>query len=157
MKSSMKNLLAFCLVIIMGCATSIYDKGYEVIQGNLITVPIVDKETKRLTFYLSTPEANYIAIAENQENFDLLKSLSNQIGYNKATMYLFCKPADPEWHEYVDSVDYEVFGVGYYDFYAQRYVTVITTYGTSFTDVLRSTDWKSFTSGLLKKGIGAAL
>ena len=153
----MKHLLVIVLSLMIGCATSIYDKGYEVIQGTLIEVPILDRSSRRLTFYLDAPEGKMIAIAENKENWDLLKSLANSIGYNKATIYLFCKPADSTWNEYVDSVDFEVFGVGYYDFYAERYVTVITTYGTSFTDVLRSQDWKHFATSLLKKGVGAAL
>jgi len=153
----MKTLLALVLLLMIGCASNIYDRGYEVIQGTLIGAPILDRSTRRLTFYVDTADGKMIAIAENKENYEILKSLSNQIGHNKATMYLFCKEADSEWNEYVDSVDYEVYGVGYYDYYAERYVTVITTYGNSFTDVLRSQDWASFTTGLLKKGIGAAL
>lgn len=153
----MKTLLVLVILFIIGCATGLYAGNYEIIQGTLISVPIVDRSTKRLTFYMDTADGKIIAIAENRENFDVLKTLSNQIGNNKATMYLFCKEAGGEWHEYVDSVDFEVFGVGYYDFNAERYVTVITTYGDSFTDVLRSQDWAAFTTGLIKKGIGAAI
>jgi hypothetical protein len=146
------------LAIVFACATNLYSDDYTVVQGKLRAIPIADGDNKRLTFYIDASDGQtYIAIAENKENFDILRTLVNQIGHNEATVYLFCQEADKEWHEYVDSVDYEVFGVGYYDFYAQRYVTVITTYGSRFTDVLRSADWGTFTSSLLKKGIGAAL
>lgn len=156
MKKWLCGLVAFLLFV--SCATNLYSDDYTVIQGKLRAIPIADAENKRLTFYIDSNDGQtYIAIAENRENFDILKTLVNQIGDNEATIYLFCQEADKEWHEYVDSVDYEVFGVGYYDFYAARYVTVITTYGDRFTDVLRSADWGAFTSSLLKKGIGAAL
>lgn len=153
----MKILLSLMLTLFIGCATNLNSKDYTIIQGALVTVPVVDGKSERLTFYVSTPGGVVIAIAENKENFELLRSLANQMGHNRATVYLFCRKADSEWREYVDSVDFEVFGVGYYDFYAKRYVTIITTYGNSFSDVMRSADWASFTSSLIKKGIGAAL
>lgn len=142
----------------MSCATGIYSQGYIVIEGKLLSVPITDRESKRLTFYLKTTEgSSIIAIAENTENFSLLRSLANAVGNNKETIFFFCQPADSEWREYVDSVDYEVFGVGYFDNYAERYVTIITTYGSSFGDVMRSQDWAAFTTGLIKKGLNAAI
>jgi len=154
----MKHLLALLLVFLMACATGIYSQGYTVIEGKLLSVPITDRSSKRLSFYLKTATGErIIAIAENTENFSLLRSLSNAVGHNKETIFLFCKPADSEWREYVDSVDYEVFGVGYYDNYAERYVTIITTYGSSFGDVMKSQDWASFVTGLMKKGISAAI
>lgn len=153
----MKHLFALLLTLTIGCATTLYDRDYTIIQGTLAAVPIVDKKNERMTFYLHTTEGTYIAIAENRENFDLLESLAHRLNDNKATVYLFCEEAGEEWREYVDSVDYEVFGVGYYDYYAARYVTVITTYGNSFTDVLRSQDWTGFVTSLVKKGVDTAL
>lgn len=147
------------LALVIGCATGIHSSGYTIIQGTLKEVPIIDSHEERLTFYLTDADGLImIAIAENKENFELLEGLHQTLAGNEATVYLFCREADSEWREYVDgSVDYEVFGIGYYDYFAKRYVTVVTTYGNTFTDVLKSQDWASFTTGLLKKGIGAAL
>jgi len=154
----MRTLLAAVLVLIMGCATNIYSSGYEMIQGIMITPPLLDKHSERITFYLRDYSGKTIvAIAENKDNFKLLKNLAHNIGFNQKPVYLFALQAGSEWREYVDSVDYEVYGVGYYDSYADRYVTVITTYGSKFTDVLRSTDWKSFITNVGKQAIKAVI
>jgi len=140
----------------MACATDIYSSNYTTVQGQLLTSPIIEPKTKRVIFYLTDDEGQVqIAIAENHENFQLLRSLANNMGNNKATIYLFCIEADNNWREYVDSVDYVVYGIGYYDYFANRYITVITTYGDNFTDVLRSTDWKTFILDVGKKALKA--
>lgn len=155
----MKTIIALVLTLAIGCATSLTDlmDDYTVVEGKLLAVPILDLKADTLTFYIIDHDGvPWVGVAENKENEKLLTSLQSIINMQE-DVALFCIKAPSSWKEYIDTVDYVVYAVGYYDPGAQKYVTVLTTYGNTLSDVLKSADWGAFTTSVAKKAISSAL
>jgi len=165
----MKKFLLLISLLLFACSTpgdlKKLSEDYPTVWGRLAAPPTV--ESHRLFLYIKVAPKEgqgegtiLVCIAENKEREEILQRLSERAvesGEANKPLALIGKPVQGPWQEYAEGIDFEIFAVGYYNPKAQKYQTVITTYGDSLRDLINSMSWSHFIQSLGKKAIDAAL
>lgn len=137
-------------------------EDYETIKGVLVAPPVPENGKDRLFMYLKiTPEGEepYILtiVAENTEKKSVLGNLANKLNNAPdATVFVYARKVDGPWYEYVEGIDYVAVAVGVYVPYSNRYALILTDYGESLTDALRSLKWGAFIGTLGRAAVKQA-
>lgn len=160
----------FLLLLITGLLTACstpntlkeLSEEYTTVRGKVVAPPT--PEAHRLFLYIQmepqegeTEGRVLTCVAENQEKEGILKLLAERVVEADKPLFLIGNPIQGPWHEYAEGVDFEVFAVGYYNPKAQKYQTVITTYGDRVSDMVRSVSWGDFLKMVGKKAVDTAL
>ena len=162
-----KSLLGFfLLIIISGCSTpqTMRDlsENYATVRGRMVAPPSI--QPHRLFLYIQidplegqTAGNILVCVAENKEKDQILQQLSTNIVEADKPLFLLGSPVKGAWNEYAEGIDFEVYAVGYYNPKAQKYQTVITTYGDRVQDVVSSIGWGNLLKAIGRKALDTAL
>jgi len=137
---------------------------FQTIQGTLVAPPVLDDGGRRLFLYVqrkSTADGvkeTLVMVAINKDNKGVLQRLARAVPTGtEQPIFVYARPVNGKWKEFVSGVDYEIGGVGYYNRDADRYMTVLTAYGDSLTDVLKNAGWEQFMIEVGKMAIKGAM
>lgn len=135
---------------------------YETVWGRLVAPPKITDH--RIFLYVQkAPEEGQeaglvlVCVAENTQRDEILKNLALAVVESDKPVYVLGSKVEGHWNEYMDGVDFEIAAVGYFNPAAQKYQTVITTFGTRLTDVVRSVSWSEFLQMMSKKAVDTAM
>jgi hypothetical protein len=118
-------------------------EDYETIKGVLVAPPVPENGKDRLFIYL--------------EKKSVLGNLANKLNNAPdATVFVYARKVDGPWYEYVEGIDYVAVAVGVYVPYSNRYALILTDYGESLTDALRSLKWGAFIGTLGRAAVKQA-
>ncbi|MCI0560177.1 MAG: hypothetical protein MN733_16940 [Nitrososphaera sp.] len=163
------SLVLFLSLSPFGCAfrgpsdISGLAEEYKTLRGTLVAPPVLENGSERLVLYVREEKPTedkqevLICVAVNKENKRLLKEMVDKLAAVDAPIFLYGKPIEGNWYEYIEGIDFEVVAVGYYSKDADKYVTVITIYGDGAMDVIRSAGWRRFLIEVSKKAVKAAI
>lgn len=163
------SLVLFWSFLSAGCAFRKPDtvtelaENFKTLRGTLVAPPVLENGSERLVLYIQEDKPTedkqevLICMAVNKDNKRLLKGLADKLTAVDAPVFLYGKPVDGNWQEYIEGIDFEVSAIGYYANDADKYVTVITTYGDGAMDVIRSAGWKKFLMEVSKRAVKAAI
>jgi len=163
------SLVLFLSMFHIGCAfggpknVGNLAEEYETLRGALVAPPVLENGSERLVLYvqeekpIEDKQEVLICVAVNEENKRLLKELADKLTAVDAPIFLYGKPVEGNWHEYIEGIDFEVSALGYYSKDADKYVTIITTFGDGAMDVIRSAGWRRFLIEVSKKAVKAAI
>lgn len=137
---------------------------YQTIQGTLVAPPVLEDGGRRLFIYIQREKPTngtkevLVCVTVNKDNKDVLKRLSkNVVSGTEQPIFIYARPVNGKWNEFMEGVDYEMIAVGYYNKDAGRYMTAITTYGDSLTDALKNVGWQQFLIDVGKMAIKGAI
>ena len=156
------------LLSLFGCASNGPDnlrelsEEFSTVWGRVVAPPSVQGSRLFLYVQVAADENSkngpiLVCVAENEEKTEILQRLADSVAESDKPLYLFGQKIQGQWKEYTDGLDFEIYAVGYYNPKAQKYQTVITTYGTGLSDMLRSFGWGNFLKAVGKKALDTAM
>jgi len=127
------------------------------LQGSLASPPRLEAGGHRLFIYLQTESHNLVVcLARNREREDILQQLQELlIQGQEHTVYVYAQTVDGPIEEIMGGVDFEVYAVGVYVVDAKKNRVIVTGYGDSLLDAMKSVKWTDFVQRLLGRGVDA--
>lgn len=124
-------------------------------QGVLASDPRLESSNNRLFIYLQTESHNLVVcLARNREREDILEQLQVLLMAGREnTVHVYAQRVEGSIEEIVGGVDYEVYAVGVYVPDAKKNRVIVTGYGDSLLDAMKSVKWTDFVQRLLGKGV----
>lgn len=95
-----------------------------------------------------------VCLARNREREDILEQLQGLLMQGRDhSVYVYAQRVDGPIEEIMSGVDYEVYAVGVYVDDAKKNRVVVTGYGDSLLDAMKSVKWTDFVQRIIGKGV----
>lgn len=95
-----------------------------------------------------------VCLARNREREDILEQLQVLLMQSREhTVHVYAQEVTAPIDEIISGVDFEVFAVGVYVADAKKNRVIVTGYGDSLLEAMRSVKWTDFVQRIFGKGV----